>query len=77
MYEKHESYGVLKLSKQALQKGNLLNYAPLYLKPSETRVRKGSEQFETISNWSETRKIFSAYHYGFSTRQLTNGTPEG
>ena len=50
MYEKHESYGVLKLSKQALQKGNSLNYGPLYLKSSETRVRKGSEQFETISN---------------------------
>ena len=26
MYEKHESYGVLKLSKQALQKGKILNY---------------------------------------------------
>ena len=30
MYEKHESYGVLKLSKQALQKGTVLNCAPLY-----------------------------------------------
>ena len=28
MYEKHESYGVLKLSKQALQKGKLLNFDP-------------------------------------------------
>ena len=28
MYEKHESYGVLKLSKQALQKGKILNSGP-------------------------------------------------
>ena len=28
MYEKHESYGVLKLSKQALQKGKILNFDP-------------------------------------------------
>ena len=31
MYEKHESYGVLKLSKQALQKGKILNYGPSYI----------------------------------------------
>lgn len=73
MYEKHESYGVLKLSKQALQKGTVLNCAPLYSENDwnwSAQLEKGSEQFETISNKSETRKIFSAYHYGFPLGNL-------
>ena len=44
MYEKHESYGVLKLSKQALQKGKVFIRV---LEPDKT-VLKGPERFRTL-----------------------------
>ena len=50
MYEKHESYGVLKLSKQALQKGTVLNCAPLYSENDwncSTQFETGSKRFRT------------------------------
>ena len=53
MYEKHESYGVLKLSKQALQKGTVLNCAPHIRKTigtdprSSKKVRNSSKRFQT------------------------------
>lgn len=54
MYEKHESYGVLKLSKQALQKGKILNSGPLYF--SEIRlelIRTVPNRIGTVRNSSK------------------------
>ena len=49
MYEKHESYGVLKLSKQALQKGKV--FIPV-LEPDKTVLNR-SERFGTVPNVSD------------------------
>ena len=81
MYEKHESYGVLKLSKQALQKGTVLNCAPLYSENDwncSTQFETGSKRFRTSRKLGRYfQHIIMAHNLWVSTGQLTNGTLEG